>query len=589
MSDVQPNLERLLEEREKPLHKYFNKIFRIDEHTNYYLDDRNRFIVIKNSVREKTENESDKGLEVIKYTKKNLEEFYETSRDLKLVVTDGKYIVTHEENNMLFIPLCNRYKNIVEYACSEFTNFDKLCSHSFSRIITKNNKIYVQSSQKTGNKYMQEIIFGRKAMKGHKLDHKYSNGLDNRSSMIRELTDSQNSANKEKVSDKNNQSKHKGVSKCGDKWSAIFSEYYIASYENEIDAAKAWNVYAVDKYRNTVPLNKDDAGNDLLSKIEIEDILKNGIPQEYIKKEKPVRDLPKNIGKEGSLYYYQITRNKKYYYKSFKTLEETEEKLEELKRSFETEKQIKQENLENDIDDYRNKAGFAVIRTRDKKGNINGVFEVDDEDWYKYIHWKWSRSFKYACGIVDGEKWDLHLFIYRDMDPDYYENIKDGKTVDHTDGDESNCRRVNLKLATFSQQQQNRRINKKSLFPYTGIIIQNGKFYTQCKIAEQNIRKGPFKFLEDAAQMYNSIVLEHDKNARINLIDDSKQTTINDIYDKENLSLEIIDSICSIKEMHAIFTINKDWRKEGKVILSKMLVEDIEKYKNIAKSLLMQE
>lgn len=55
MSDVQPNLERLLEEREKPLHKYFNKIFRIDEHTNYYLDDRNRFVIIKNSVREKTE------------------------------------------------------------------------------------------------------------------------------------------------------------------------------------------------------------------------------------------------------------------------------------------------------------------------------------------------------------------------------------------------------------------------------------------------------------------------------------------------------------------------------------------------------
>lgn len=524
---------------------------------------------------------------MIKYTKKNLEEFYETSRDLKLVVTDGKYIITHEENNMLFIPLCNRYKNIVEYTCSEFTNFDKLCIHSFSRIITRNNKIYVQSSEKTGNKYIQEIIFGRKAMKGHKLDHRYSNGLDNRSSMIRELTDSQNAANREKYID-NATSIHKGVSKSGKKWAVHIDKTFIGSFTTEIEAAKVFNIHAVHIYRNTVPLNKDAEGRNLISDKEIEDILENGVPEEYVKKEKPIRDLPKNIKKEGQLYIYDIRVNKKRYYKSFKTLEETEQKLNELKLTLKNKKLEEKKDIEKSIYEYRNKNGFAVIRTYDKEGNINGVFEVDDEDWYKYIHFNWWLRGKYAAGNVNGEKWDLHLFIYRDADPEY-ENKEDDETVDHSDGEESNCRRVNLKLATFSQQQQNRRINKKSLFPYTGIIIQNGKFYTQCKIAGEDIRKGPFKFLEDAARMYNSIVLEHDKNARINLIDDSKQTTINDIYDKENLSVEIIDSICSIKEMHAIFTINKDWRKEGKVILSKMLVEDIEKYKNIAKSLLMQE
>jgi hypothetical protein len=126
------------------------------------------------------------------------------------------------------------------------------------------------------------------------------------------------------------------------------------------------------------------------------------------------------------------------------------------------------------------------------------------------------------------------------------------------------------------------------LIPYTGVIINNGKFFAQCKLPSKNVRKGPFEFLEDAARSYNSIVLEYDKNARINLVPDTR-TNINNIYEKTNLSIEIIDSLYTIKELEAVFRINKDWRKKGNVVLSKMRVQDLEKYKNIAKNLISQE
>ncbi len=558
MSDISPNLKELFSyDGEKSLHPYMNKVFYIDEHTTYYLDKRNRLVVTKNSIREDLEDEHDADV-IIKYTKKDLEKFYEIPREMKLIVKDGKHIIIHEANNMLFVPLCNRYKNIVEYACSEFTNFDKVSVHAFSRIITKNNKIYVQSSQKTGSKYMQEIIFGRKARKGYKLDHTYSNGLDNRSAMLRELTDSENGANKEKIVE-NSTSKYKGVSKVNEKWQIIFLGNHIGMYNTEIEAAKVWNVYAIDKYKNIVPLNREE-DDIFLSETEIDDILKNGIPEEFKRKEKVIREYPPNIGKTGELFHYKIKYKKEAYYKSFKTLEETIENLELLKLSFTEDKQNQRDILEENIENFRNKKGCAVIRTYNIDGKINGNIEVDDEDWITYIHNSWSLTGKYPSARINGSNSQLHLIIYGDMDKEY-DNTKDDRTVDH----------------------------KESLFDYTGVAILNGNFHAQYQNSKgEKIRKGPFKILEDAARMYNTIALEHDKNSRLNLVLEEK-TTLEDIYNKKNLSLEIIDSICSIKEMHVLFKINKDWKKKGKVVLYKMLVEDIQKYKNIAKKLFQEE
>lgn len=90
------------------------------------------------------------------------------------------------------------------------------------------------------------------------VDHKDNDPLNNRRDNLRIATRSQNNCNVGLR--KNKVSKYKGVSKLRDKWQAAISKnkktFYIGIYENEVDAAIAYNERAKELHGEFALLNK---------------------------------------------------------------------------------------------------------------------------------------------------------------------------------------------------------------------------------------------------------------------------------------------------------------------------------------------
>lgn len=95
---------------------------------------------------------------------------------------------------------------------------------------------------------------------GQKVDHRNNNGLDNRRDNLRECTNSQNATNSTKRKG-NFTSRYKGVSwdKRDKNWRAqIMVDYKkkrIGNFDNEIDAAKAYDRFAIELHGEYASIN----------------------------------------------------------------------------------------------------------------------------------------------------------------------------------------------------------------------------------------------------------------------------------------------------------------------------------------------
>lgn len=94
----------------------------------------------------------------------------------------------------------------------------------------------------------------------HEVDHKDRNSLNDRFDNLREATRSQNGANTNKK--KGCSSKYRGVTKHKNKWMAQISKSaskrdnkYLGLFENEEDAAKAYDNVARDVFGDFAQLN----------------------------------------------------------------------------------------------------------------------------------------------------------------------------------------------------------------------------------------------------------------------------------------------------------------------------------------------
>jgi hypothetical protein len=79
-----------------------------------------------------------------------------------------------------------------------------------------------------------------------------------------------------------------------------------------------------------------------------------------------------------------------------------------------------------------------------------------------------------------------------------------GQFIDHIDGDGLNNRRSNLRFATLSQNQGNRRLSKNNKSGYKGVSWNNHsrKWLAQIVIQNKNIYLGLFDSIEDARVAY---------------------------------------------------------------------------------------
>ncbi len=104
--------------------------------------------------------------------------------------------------------------------------------------------------------YMHRFILGLTNSK-IKVDHKDHNGLNNQRSNIRKCNQSENLKNR--TSRKNGSSKYLGVGSSHGKWRSFImlnGRYkHLGTFNNEIDAAKAYDVAALTHHKEFANLN----------------------------------------------------------------------------------------------------------------------------------------------------------------------------------------------------------------------------------------------------------------------------------------------------------------------------------------------
>lgn len=130
---------------------------------------------------------------------------------------------------------------------------------------------------------------------------------------------------------------------------------------------------------------------------------------------------------------------------------------------------------------------------------------VSDEDYESlskkkiysdYVDGRW-----YACLFMDGRKVSVHRHILG-------EPI--GFVVDHKDNDGLNCQRENLRVATRSQNNANRKLESRNKSGYKGVSWSksNGGWVSCIVSKNKQIYLGTFSDPIDAAKAYDRKAIE---------------------------------------------------------------------------------
>lgn len=140
--------------------------------------------------------------------------------------------------------------------------------------------------------------------------------------------------------------------------------------------------------------------------------------------------------------------------------------------------------------------------------NFNAL--VDDADYEELMKHKWfaMRCKKHGKEIIYAARkaGQDRLFMHRVL-----MNAPDGHLVDHRNFDGLDCRRENLRLATYSQNGMNRRIDSRNKTGATGITLckRSGKWKVSICVRGNKIHLGVHASFEDALKARQAAEKEH--------------------------------------------------------------------------------
>lgn len=138
------------------------------------------------------------------------------------------------------------------------------------------------------------------------------------------------------------------------------------------------------------------------------------------------------------------------------------------------------------------------IPLRNKHGLIVDFALVDPEDYENVIKYRWClNNYGYVVKTTRETSSLIHRFILG--------NPGEGLVIDHKDGNPLNNKRNNLRIVTYSENNQNRTkvINEGTISEYIGVYRTNNKW--SAKYADKYL--GNFDNKIDAAKRYDTYVL----------------------------------------------------------------------------------
>lgn len=255
------------------------------------------------------------------------------------------------------------------------------------------------------------------------------------------------------------------------KWEVKFCGISYGKYSDEEHAARVYNYFARQKFGSDASLN--DVPDD-------PDFTEPHIARRTTRGKGGVYYYPPNQkwgcrptieGKKVWLGYHPTQE------KAFKVLQEALD---------EAERQKDEQHLSTPI--TRNEMGVAVIPVKSKDKILEAL--VDDDWWHKLMKRSWYAVGGYAVSGIA-----MHLVIKE-------ESRQPGKLIDHINGDKLDNRLINLRVATPSQNSQNKKIDDSRQLP-RGVYQWANTFYARINFEKRSIKLGKFSSADEAARAYD--------------------------------------------------------------------------------------
>jgi hypothetical protein len=138
-------------------------------------------------------------------------------------------------------------------------------------------------------------------------------------------------------------------------------------------------------------------------------------------------------------------------------------------------------------------------------------YAIVDDNMFEYLNqWKWTATHKdkrwYAVRQEGGRIFHTRYYMHSVI-----MNSSQGMEVDHINKDGLDNRRENLRIATRTENNQNRDKNKNNTSGYKGVSWNNekGKYRAYIVANYKQIFLGNFKNIEDAAVAYDKAAIEY--------------------------------------------------------------------------------
>lgn len=399
-----------------------------------------------------------------------------------------------DEDTIIRLPLKNKNGEVVAYTIVDSDDYQKIKGYTIHKRGSK--KLYAVVSKDNTKIPLHHLILS-KPEKGSVVDHINGDSLDNRKSNLQIASISQNNQNREKRN--GCASKYIGVWKRDKKWVAECCNTKIGIFENEEDAAKAYDMYAYIKFGCNARTNNLKDYSECVN-MTLEDCL-NRYRKKQVKSTLPVGVYVKNGKYCVKVGYKNVT----YKAKSIDSFEEAEEHLQNFNKAIaEQIQREEQKRLQQPI--LRNAEGIAVIPISNNNNNdIVAYAFVSDEDYYELVKYSWSLSNGYAVGRPqNGRKTSMHLHVFHSNTKNTYD------VVDHINQNKLDNRRTNLRGNSLSGNAHNS-FKKKSLnstSTFRGVRTRKGKWLSEITKDKKYYYIGSFNTEKEAAIAYNNKATE---------------------------------------------------------------------------------